>query len=1033
MARQLRGILIASIFIAGVLGLIGTPDASAETYSSENDKYKSAFCNNIFGTNHNDMFWMDAIYFGGREILFFTLMSDCSPSYDSKLYFFTHNPESHSSVDISNSLSLDFRFKLVEFNNVLYIFYTTDCSSCSGFNNSTIYYRTATVNRGTDGKGWALEFSGQKSISAGVSKVKIRMAHSMEGTMYVIYSAGSNWYTIASADGLFNPATPGSLVKMSLFTAPDGITGAGGAVFQVSDPDKGIMDKLMIAYATGSTVKYLFFDGKGVYGQNAIGDPFKPYAVPNTGAADGVYPYSVRLIAGSASGYSDSKYSVQMFIASPKDSGSNQTWNNIFHREYTPAGENGDEGHWSSIWNQLNSSGDDRIKSINAYDPDPGWAVIPLFKSASQNAGDEIQMYLRIWYHRGTNYTWPSSDHVTFRTSYYTSDILYHLSQVSTGPEKQDSTTQTVLGVIEGTPPWPYNGGGGISDTSDTSWVEYGKENSYSVETDWSVGGSVMVYKGVSFKERGELKAKLSAGVKYTKTTSTTNKSEMGMTLKSYNKEPPGRLGWLVLLTPEILNDSYALYSYNRKPLFYEGDPSGDPITASLITYGNNTKVTLLSYYLDEPSFAIGGDEEHASRKFLKGMAERPFSNDLPGYVAGTTGWQGLTDYYTQMSGSQNCPWEVTDLWTLVGDNSKTMKSLVLSSTVGVSSTYSISCSTTEGKTWSQSAGFSATWDKAGFFFASGGEFDVNWTMDINTTSTMTAKLGFQYDIPDCGIQNHVTRGGRFYDCKLTHTSGPENEPGVGTDWTTYWVESATPNTATTDWVTATKYYGWCFSTANVIPKLFVPKSDDIGYDCPWISNDIRDYRKPKPWCLTYNVFLPSKSAAAESSRLTVRHADATLHLDQARRNRDRVSARLTLEGVGPDYSEQVNNLLHLGLGSYVSNSESSQVLAQTVHGDRTVIRMRQPGSPKSSIQVVLTYDEAHSLLHIALDAERVHVPGLARSLVDAHMEGNTVAFPLSFFLGSRYHAKDNLHAQLTFKKGKIICRLHDVRRIHYQ
>ncbi len=1018
---QLRRVFVASAFLVVML-FLGYPGAWAETYSSLNQQYPTHFDNTAFDTNHNDLMYMDAVNFAGREIVLFTLMSDDDLNYNRYLYYFAHSPEDHNKFDIGNSQDNNFRFKVVEFNNLLYLFYTSE-HNANGFNTSTIYYRTATMNYESDGNGCTLEFSPLKSFSTGVSSVEIRMAHSMEGALYVIFSSGSTWYSVSSADGLFNSATPNSLVKMTLFSASD-VKGAGGAIFQVPDPTEGSLDRLMIAYATGSAVKYYFFDGKVLYGNPTAGN--SAYVL----SSSGVWPYSVRLIAGSgsASPYTDSKYSIQVFIASPKDSGSNQTWNNIFHREYIPAGVKGNEGTWPGAWVHLAASDEDDVKSVNAFDSDPAWAVLPLYTSVSKEPAADIQSYLRIWYHRGTKYSWPTSDFVRFRCSYYKSDILVHqLPQRVGGTEIQDLSTQTVLGVIEGTPPWPVNAGGGTSDTSNTSWVEYGKTDGITVETKWSVGGSVTVSKGFTFKKRGELKTKLTAGLKYTKTTSSNSTTSKGITLKTYNDATPGRLGWLVVLIPEILNDSYVLKSYDGTALHYEGDPSTDEITVNLLTYGDNTRVDLIDYYLDNPSLAIGEDEGNSSRTLMEGMAARPLSNVIPNGIE-TKGWKGVTEDYSQMSVSPSCPWDVTNLMTLVDPDASNSgyKDLILHSTGGESSTYSVTYSTTEGETWSPSASFTASWEKAGFLFFSGGEFNVNWTMDISTTSTMTSKLGFQYNIPDCCSPSYVIHGGKYYFCKQSHLSSYTNEPGVGLDWMNYWQEVATRTTI--EWATNRNYYNCagldCYSTMQVIPKLFVPKADESGYNCPWISNDIRNYGKPKPWCLTYYVYPPSTSAAPQSSRITLKQAKATLHLDRVNPDNNQVSARLSLEGIGPDFLDQIGKLVHLNLGSYVIDSGVNPVVSREIRGKSVVYQMKQAANPKSSIKVVLTYDESRSLLNIAFDADQIRMPGVAQSLVNAYTEGNAVAFPVGLFIGSRYYSQDTLDAHLTVNNQNIICEL---------
>jgi hypothetical protein len=965
MSRNLSRTFTAFMLFAAVLVLLAAPEARSETYSSLDDKYPTGFCNDIFDTLHNDMSWMDSVYFGGREIVFFTVFSTCGTSYDSKLYFFTHDPETHGSVDISNNTGLDFKIKLVEYNDVLYIFYTTGSNS-SGYNTGTIYYRTATVNRGATGTDWVLEFSGLKSFPAGVSSANIRMAHVLEDTLYVIFSAGSTWYAISSPDGLtFDP-------EMTLFSA-SGVKGAGGAVFQVPDPDEGSLDRLMIAYATGSAVKYYFFDGTTLYGDPHAGNG--AYVL----SSSGVYPYSVRLIAGSGNaGYSNSLYSIQVFIASPKDSGSNQTWNNIYHREYIPAGVNGNEGSWSSTWTHLGNSGDDDIKSVNTYDPDRGWAVIPLFTSSSPDPSANIQMYLRIWYTRGTNYSWPSTDHVEFRCSYYKSDILVHQPRTVTGTAHQDMSTYTVLGVIEGTPPYPKNKGVPTAEGSNTSVVEFGQSDDVTVETSWTVGGSVMAYFGMSWEKKGGWKTKLTAGVKYTKNTKTSSTTSKTKALKNFIDEPPGDLGWVAVLIPEMYNDPYILKAYDGHSLYYSDDTSGNEVTVSLITYGPNSRVDLLAYYLQEPYRGIGQPEE-SPHTLLDGMAARPLSTNIkgdpgaPADSADRKGWVGVTEEYANTA---NPPWTVTNLATK--DPQGVFQNLSLWSTSGETTNQTITYSTAEGHTWSPSASFTASADKLGLF-TFGGEITANWSMDIKTTSTMTAKLGFWYNIPECCDPVH-------YDCT-----------GLS-----------------------------CISTMQVDPKLLVPEADASGYNAPWISNDIRNFTKPKPWCLTYMTYPIKTGNALNLQRVSLRKADAFLYYNRLIPNRDRVSASLTLSGVGPGVIQHLGRLLHLSLGAYVVNSDITPVIYKCYQGNTFVVGLMEAANPDSSIRVTLSYDRKESLLNVELDARQVNLPDPGNLLEDGYGVGSyEAAFPVGLFMGSRYYAQDTLGGRITVNKRKIICELH--------
>ena len=253
MSPHLRHMLFASALFAMVLVLLGAPVASAETYASSGFSYPSHFSNNLFGTNSNDLQYLDAVYFDGREIVIFSLFSSDDLNYNKSLYFYDPGSGYHKSFDISNSQDLDFRFRTCVRNNVLYLFYTPT-TSVSGYSTSTIYYRTFTVDYGATGTSWDLVMSGLKSFPAGYSSVKLRTAVMMNGNMVVVFTSGTNWYYVSTPDGLTFPASK------TLLTNSDSVRGAGGAVFQVPDQVEG--ERLMVAFATtGSKLKYFFFNG----------------------------------------------------------------------------------------------------------------------------------------------------------------------------------------------------------------------------------------------------------------------------------------------------------------------------------------------------------------------------------------------------------------------------------------------------------------------------------------------------------------------------------------------------------------------------------------------------------------------------------------------------------------------------------------------------------------------------------------------------------------------------------------------------
>ena len=141
-------ILLRSILFATILILFTFQESKAETYSNHDSKYPDTFCNNLFGTDNNDMQNMDAVEFGGKTIVFFTLFSTCSESYDKYLYHYYDSDHAHK-LDIGNSQARNYQIKTVVFKNVLYVFYTNA-------NWNVIRYRTATVNTGSDGTSFAV-------------------------------------------------------------------------------------------------------------------------------------------------------------------------------------------------------------------------------------------------------------------------------------------------------------------------------------------------------------------------------------------------------------------------------------------------------------------------------------------------------------------------------------------------------------------------------------------------------------------------------------------------------------------------------------------------------------------------------------------------------------------------------------------------------------------------------------------------------------------------------------------------------------
>ena len=201
MSVRFRITVSICFLITAMVFLIGPLGAQADTYRSEGYTYPKEFDNTIFGTNSNDLEQLDAVYFAGKEIVIFSLFSSDDLDYNKNLYFYVPEKDYHKSFDIENDMNLDFHFKTCTLNNVLYIFYTP-IRSTMGYNSSTIYYRTVTVDYGDTGQDWELTMSDKKSFSAGHGSAQVRAVTMMNGNMYIIYTSGGDWYYISSSDGL---------------------------------------------------------------------------------------------------------------------------------------------------------------------------------------------------------------------------------------------------------------------------------------------------------------------------------------------------------------------------------------------------------------------------------------------------------------------------------------------------------------------------------------------------------------------------------------------------------------------------------------------------------------------------------------------------------------------------------------------------------------------------------------------------------------------------------------------------------------
>lgn len=930
MKCHLRQAFIMSMLIAVAAGLTVSPIARAETYTSTNFKYPDTFDNNAFGTNNNDLQYLDAVYFAGRELVIFSLFSSDDLSYNSKIYFHDHETGYHQAFDIGNSQDLDFHFKACVLNNVLYLFYTPT-NSVSGYSTSTIYYRTFTVD--TSGGGWVPAMSGLKSFPAGYGSVKLRAVAMMNGNMLIVFTSGSSWYSISSPDGLHFGSS-------ALLLTSDSIRGAGGAVFQVPDDAEG--ERMMLAFCTtGSRLKYFFFNGTSAYGLQTVD-------------TSGLDPRSVRLAAGSATGYTNSKYSVQVWLATPID----QVWSYIYHREYIPKGAQGEQGTWSSSWNQLSKSSEDHIKFTgNAYDSDPSWAVIPYFTNEDLN----VRMTLRIFYHRGSSADeccW--RDHVLFRRSTYTSDLLVYDGSRSSEvqPGSQDLSTSTVLGVIEGAPPFPLN-----SDpstwlrTDNISTVEFEATQDIETTTAWSVGGTVTVLMGKTFGKVG-VKAQASAGLKYTKETGSADSCTINLSGVSFMRETPGDTGWLLVLKPHIINSAYILHAYDGTLLHYDGyvgETDNDVLRLSIIAYGNLSALALYQYNLEDPT------SEWSYGPVLQGMKSRPLSTKIkPAYDGDSDNWQNTlssTDpSYTVEYALPNIP----------GAPTTEAKLTVVKAT-------------TEAETWSPSAGFKTSAKALGF----GVETDVEFEMDITTKTTMTTSLGFYYMLTDCD-----------------------------------------------------GYETCCLERVDVTPYILLPKDDATGYDAPWISDDIRNYSKPKPWCLSYRATPGDcKPAGVSSTMLEVADARALFLHRPAVANRDQALASITLKGLARDFSLKAleyDQAIHLRFGNYTADPRTAYIVSRRFEGRNLVIELKETEESDSSLVLRLSHDAKRARLKIDLDARRIDLTHLfhAYGLDTVRPSSRNLKgmVPFGFFLGGRYYAEGEFEARCTFIGRNIVCRVRGMR-----
>ncbi|MFO7620069.1 MAG: hypothetical protein R6W81_02235 [Bacteroidales bacterium] len=905
--------IITFALVSGAFALLAAPAECSEIYTSANSTFPYHFENNHNSADYQTK-GMDVVYFAGREMIFFTHKSNYL--IESYLFYYNLVDKKAHWFRIFDYAYNNVWFKTVVFNNVLYIFYSRG--------DNTIYYRTAIVDYGADGKAWNFSVSDQKTLPAGISSARIRSAVVMNGQLYIIYSDLTNtprFYYISSSDGLkFGSGT-------LFFTSPASSSSwsSDATVFMVADATGGAEEKMMIAYAPGgSTIYYFFFDGKISYG----------HWYENTGLSN---VRSVRLFVGTAEGYTKNKYVIQVFCATPT---SNSAWDYMYHGEYTPSGIDGEKGDWSPTWNQLSQSSDDHVYDLY----EPNWAIIPYFQDEDANQ----RMKLRIWYSKNTKYHWVPLGYgyetFEFRSSTYKSDLLEHINDTGTRTEP-DMTACPIVGVILGTPPYPENNGVPTADSARTSTVELETTQTVTFATTWTATAGTAVSYGKKFGPVN-MQAKLTAGVKRSKQSTTGKAVYHTDTLKSYNDTGyPGGLAWALYLKPAFLTDQYILKSYDGTQLTYDGNSS--ELRVSVMTYdGFNTSLQLKAFYIDDPGSCIGGSTNpDCSTQIFAGMEPFPKSSDFCAWDVPVTS----TDFY-----------KIPDYGYLPS----------IHSTQGDTSYTKYTETTTNAVTNGWSAGFSTSAGAFGFT----AEGSVNYSMDFTTTTSMTQSLGFSYGVPSCGGPGSTTA---------------------------------------------------CISDATVYPYLLIPNEDATGYNAPWISDDIRNFQKPKPWAITYSGIPSNKDACIATSSLPatwieVRKIHGTLFLNERNPNRDRLSAKISLI-VPPDFLMDQDDWMHLRFGNYFADSDRLQVISRTYKGKNLVLELKGP-NPDSSITVTLSHNIKKSRLDIDLDADRIDLTPLFayRFLGAGQSTDENTDFGL--YLGGKYFVKSELGVHCAFNQKNGVC-----------
>ncbi len=993
-------LMVTLVLIAGISAFVAAPATAQvlgheEIYTTSYSKYPATLPNRFSATEiRNISHYLEAVHFAGKDIVFFTLSDGYHVDDRPFLYYYAPQDANgfHGRVDIGNSKELNFRIKTCVLNNTLYIFYTTASAVAgqSGYDASKIYYRMATVDytpSQTNPAGWALTFSEQKSLSGSGSYSSIEMAVMMNGRMYIIFNyrptAGCptdsffiydrKWYYITSSDGLnFGPPTQFFKDKV-LCGNEDRIHGAG-TVFLAPDPENpnDLVDKLMIAYGfgTGGALYYFVFDGV---------NPVTTTQWVDTGLS---FISSVRLMQGGVQGYqlhstqSEPSYlSVQVFVAT---SPSSVYRSRIYHAEYIPAGPKGDAGSWTGwSWvNRTDCSSCDVIRSVyDQKDSEGAWAVITSFQNITSPV-EGVQSLTRIYYYTGNNHWGFGGDEeqINFQYSTFTSDILASDGETRIPASEQPPEASVVIGVIEGSPPYPHNSGIVANPGLQTSTTMFGFTNDNSMSNTYTVGGYVAGWVGYSWGVPGavgaKLQFKLTLGMKYAHGWETKNTVQTYYTLRNYTDTPPGDLAWRMVLKPEIVTNTATLKGWDGGALVYrdQGGLNVQMLHTCLITYGENSYIEFQPYYLEYPAVVIGGTSY--TRTDTAGMAASPRSDDV-------AGWSQLTAEYLHT----NASYRVTRL------------PVTLTSDQGVTNEVNILRTESSVDTYTPSASFSVTAEKVGLGPNFGFEAKFEWSQEIKTTTSLQEKLGFTLNIPEC--------------CNPMYS----NCTGLT-----------------------------CVQSVEVVPAMLIPSVDDKGlptaaaYNAPWISDEFRNNRgngKALPWLLTYLTY-PSDQILQGAlgaprptlNKLTVKKADAIVHVDQVKPNNDRVSFSLALEGVDSDFSIAKRQLVHLRFGNYVFDSNTDAVLSRSVVGKKLILDLQAPTNPNATIRIVLSYDADKHQLNADLTADGIELSGITPYL-ENRGGGKVDALPFGLIIGTKYTAEANLGGHVTINPQQIICELH--------